>query len=793
MFTSVDDIYDFYPNLFEVDDNKVVHNKEDTKFILALFSNKDTSEIYDENNHNHLLWKGLYEIKKENFDLANSFFKLGLTKYNCMFCMYYTEIIKYIIENKKTFNEFHILAIENTITFAKDLKNSKKDIEKWNKENLSSIICQSYQCYAKNNELKKIRELIEMCEILEEKNINLYKYNEYMLLRNKDKMEELENNFIENKQYEIIREMIQVYLNFKKNKKVFDLIEKYKNEIPENVMSEFRIHYDFYSAYLNAGYEKEANEYLNENYNESYDLYKIYCKKYSSKNLQKTEEIVKLHEEGFEKFKKAEMYSLLSEYFIKKKNDEEIIKYLEKGAEYLNKGCIIFLINYYTRKGEIHKISKYINVGLEYNISHCVNAYIIIILNKISPNFGYKYIYESEEHTTVYFKSDDEISDYKVTHEENDNINKYYNIVSKINNNMIFKDGISLKIFTNIFWYYLKTNNEKMSKIIYEKNTLDNNSTKKVIFTIIYCMYLKSVNKLIDAKQTIIDNINSECENISNTMLLYQILFTMLPDKNSPEYFIHMKNVSMSQENSVSQTDIDLINSVIDTYINKHFEYFDDLIKKDEDIKNLILENFSRLIQEYKNEKNKQSENAIKWNKKNTQTYIYTLNNYVIELCYKYLKKIMNPIESINYLKNNCNQDLIPIKKLINLFESSDQVKYYKKNSIPVKKECPICFEENDEIVGLNCTIEHYLCTDCYFKSNKCPFKCGVDDEEKMQEEFQNIVSNIFGMFSNSMGNNGENNEDNSFSNNEYNSLSNNEDEDENKDDDNSIPDLIEE
>ena len=44
-------------------------------------------------------------------------------------------------------------------------------------------------------------------------------------------------------------------------------------------------------------------------------------------------------------------------------------------------------------------------------------------------------------------------------------------------------------------------------------------------------MYLKSVNKLIDAKQTIIDNINSECENISNTMLLYQILFTMLPDK----------------------------------------------------------------------------------------------------------------------------------------------------------------------------------------------------------------------------------------------------------------------
>jgi len=26
MFTSVDDIYDFYPNLFEVDDNKVVHN-----------------------------------------------------------------------------------------------------------------------------------------------------------------------------------------------------------------------------------------------------------------------------------------------------------------------------------------------------------------------------------------------------------------------------------------------------------------------------------------------------------------------------------------------------------------------------------------------------------------------------------------------------------------------------------------------------------------------------------------------------------------------------------------------
>ena len=145
----------------------------------------------------------------------------------------------------------------------------------------------------------------------------------------------------------------------------------------------------------------------------------------------------------------------------------------------------------------------------------------------------------------------------------------------------------------------------------------------------------------------------------------------------------------------------------------------------------------------------------------------------------------MNPIESINYLKNNFNQDLIPIKKLINLFESSDQVKYYKKNSIPVKKECPICFEENDEIVGLNCTIEHYLCTDCYFKSNKCPFKCGVADEEKMQEEFQNIVSNIFGMFSNSMGNNGENNEDNS--------LNNNEDEDENKDDDNSIPDLIEE
>lgn len=216
MFTSVDDIYDFYPNLFEVDDNKVVHNEEDTKFILVLFSNKDTSKIYDENNHNHLLWKGLYEIKKENFDLANSFFELGLTKYNCMFCMYYTEIIKYIIENKKTFNEFHILAMENTITFAKDLKNSKKDIEKWNKENLSSIICQSYQCYAKNNELKKIRELIEMCEILEEKNINLYKYNEYMLLRNKDKMEELENNFIENKQYEIIREMIQVYLNFKK-------------------------------------------------------------------------------------------------------------------------------------------------------------------------------------------------------------------------------------------------------------------------------------------------------------------------------------------------------------------------------------------------------------------------------------------------------------------------------------------------------------------------------------------------------------------------------------------------
>lgn len=786
MFASVEDIYNFYPRLFKVDDTKVKHNEEDTNFILTLFSNKDTNEIYNENNYTHVLWKGLHEIEKENLESANFFFELGFTKYNCIFCMYYTEIIKHIIENKKTFDEFHILAMESVVTFAKDLKIGEKNIQEWNKDNLSSIICQLYNCYVTNNELKKIRELIETCEILEEKNINLCKYYEYVLLRNKDGMEELEKNTIENKQYEIIPEIIQVYLNFKKNKKVFELLEKYKNKISENIMLERKMHYDFYSAYLNIDHEDDGDEYLNENFNKSYALYKIYCKKYSSKNSNKTEEIVKLHEEGFEKFKRADMYFLLSEYFIKKKNDEEMLKYLEKGAEFLDKGCITFLINYYVFKGEIGKILKYVNIGLEYNISHCVNAYIIIILNKISPSFGYRSIYEGNDNTSIDFKSDDEISEYKVTDEENDNINRYYNIASGIDNNMIFRNELSFKILINIFWYYLKTNNETMSAMIYEKNISGNDNTKKVIFVVIYCVYLKSISKHIQAKQIIIKNIDSEYENISDKVLLYQILFTMLPDKNSLEYLTHMRDVSMVQGNSNSQTDSELINNMIDMYVNKHFEHFDDLIKKGEEIKDLLLENFSILIQEYENEKNEQSEKAIKWNKKNTQTYIFALYNHVIELCYKYLKKVMNPIESIDYLKNNYNQDLLPIKKLINLFESTDQVKYYKKNAIPVKKECPICFEENEEIVGLSCTIEHYLCTDCYFKSDKCPFKCGVAEEEKFQEEMQNMFSNIFGMISNSMSNNRGNNEDNSSSNSEEN--------EENEEDDyNSMPDLMKE
>jgi hypothetical protein len=750
MFISIYDISLCYSKLFNfLHTNYDYDEEEDINFILKMFNNDNIEEMYDENNSNNILWKGIFLTVKYDIS-ASEYFNLGILKHNCYECVFYKNLLENKMENFENYNEMKINAYIKTFEFIKNNKIINNKIKNKNNKFTKIIFNKILMYYFEKyniEEIDKIINYIENCEDSENfENIkNIYKYSKFMMLRDKDSMIEMENYMISNNKYDIIPAIIDYYVYFGKYKKCVELLEKYKFYITQDFIKKYELFKAIYDIYLNANENDKAEEFLNENYKKSILLYEAYCRKINNE-----EDIIKIINDGFEIFKTGSIYYILIEYFIKNKNEDKFNDYIIKCSDYNSIKLISFLIGYYSTVKNIELLEKYCKIGMDINLEYAVNAFIILLINKIIPEFGYNNISKNTTKIPTLFTGNyDYVKDLPNTIIEQSDIeiiNKYYDIIIPlIDNDFIFSCNNKINILENMYYLYLKINDNYRANIIFNKLYKNNENESNYNIVSLRATHYFECNMFEDGKNLIKENINT-C-NASSVAIIYYygILFRAIGKNYDEEFCEYLKEFEMIYDSSIVIHNSSLIKLHIESIVKCYFEYYDNLIKKEININDEIIFRINKLLNEYYNEKNIMSEKAIEWNKKNKTTYIYSLETHVMNMMLRYLRKIFNNIEIINFLENNCDNKNIIIKGIIDSFKNQESVKYYYENLIPTEKECPVCLNTVKNIVGLNCTIEHYLCTDCYFKTGKCPFKCGVIEEENEQQEFTNFIANILG------------------------------------------------